>query len=88
MLLWILARCEGKVDADLTPIGYVPKPSDIDIGGLDSVSSDTLRDLLSVDNASWLADIENIKEFYSFIGDRVPSELTDELSDLEKRLGE
>ena len=88
VLLWILARCEGKVDADLTPIGYVPKPSDIDIGGLDSVSSDTLRDLLSVDNASWLADIKNIKEFYSFIGDRVPSELTDELSGLEKRLGE
>ncbi|MBQ7599965.1 MAG: phosphoenolpyruvate carboxykinase (GTP) [Clostridia bacterium] len=86
VLLWILARCEGKADADETPIGYVPKPEDIDTEGLDSVTADTVRELLSVDRGSWLDDIENIKEFYGFIGDRVPEELKKELSDLENRL--
>ena len=86
VLLWILARCEGKVDAVESPIGYLPKPEDINVEGLD-ISEDTLKDLLSVDRESWEADIENIKEFYAQIGDHVPAELYEELAALEKRLG-
>ena len=86
VLLWILARCEGTVDADLTAIGYVPKAEDINIEGLDGVTIDTIRELLSVDKESWLADVENIKAFYAQIGDRVPAELHDELAGLEARL--
>ena len=86
VLLWILARCEGKVDAVESPIGYLPKPEDINVEGLD-ISEDTLKDLLSVDRESWKADIENIKEFYAQIGDHVPAELYEELAALEKRLG-
>lgn len=87
VILWILARCEDKVDADLTPIGYVPKPEDINIEGLDGVTVDTIRDLLSVDVESWKADCENIKAFYEQIGDRVPAELHEELNALIARLG-
>ncbi len=87
VLLWILARCEGTVDAELTPIGYVPKAEDINIEGLDGVTVDTIRDLLSVDTESWKADVQNIKDFYAQIGDRVPAELLDELKGLESRLG-
>ena len=87
VVLWILAHCEDKVDADLTPIGYVPKPEDINIEGLDGVTVDTIRDLLSVDVESWKADCENIKAFYEQIGDRVPAELREELNALVARLG-
>ena len=86
VLLWILDRCEGKVDAIETPIGFVPKAEDIDIEGLEDVTVDTIRDLLTVDNKSWLEDIENIKEFYKLVGDRVPAELYEELAALEERL--
>ena len=86
VLLWILARCEGTVDADLTAIGYVPKAEDINIEGL-NLTIDTIRELLSVDTESWKADVENIKEFYAMIGDRVPAELHEELAALEARLG-
>ena len=86
VLLWILARCEGKVDADITPIGYVPNAEDIDIEGLEDVTLDTIKELLTVDTASWLADVENIKEFYATVGDRVPVALKDELAALEARL--
>ncbi|MGN1346001.1 MAG: phosphoenolpyruvate carboxykinase (GTP), partial [Eubacteriales bacterium] len=87
VLLWILARCEGTVDADLTAIGYVPKAEDINIEGLDGITIDTLRDLVSVDVESWKADVQNIKDFYAQIGNRVPAELYEELSGLEARLG-
>ncbi len=86
VLMWILARCEGKVDADITPIGYIPKAEDINIEGLKDVTLDTIKDLLTVDTASWLEDVENIKAFYAQVGDRVPAAMYDELAALEARL--
>ncbi len=86
VLMWILARCEGKVDADITPIGYIPKAEDICIEGLEDVTLDTIKELLTVDKASWLEDVENIKAFYAQVGDRVPQTMYDELAALEARL--
>ena len=86
VLMWILARCEGSADAIETPIGYIPNPEDICIDGLDDVTLDTVRELLRVDCDAWLQDVENIKEFYKQVGNRVPKELHTELSALENRL--
>ena len=85
VLLWILARCEGKVDAVECEIGYLPKPEDIDTEGLD-ISMDVMKELLSVDKASWIEDLDSIKAFYAKIGDTMPKELLDELATLEKNL--
>ena len=85
VVMWIIDRCEGRVDALETPIGYVPKPEDINIEGLD-ISLDTVKDLLTVDKEAWLEDTEHIKEFYEQIGDRVPGELWEELESLKERL--
>jgi phosphoenolpyruvate carboxykinase (GTP) len=86
VLLWILARCEDKVDAVETPIGYVPKPEDIDIEGLDGVTLDTIKGLLSIDKASWQEDILNILAFYDQVGSHVPKEMYEELAALAARL--
>ncbi|MBE6531221.1 MAG: phosphoenolpyruvate carboxykinase (GTP) [Ruminococcaceae bacterium] len=86
VLMWILDRCEGKVDADITPIGYVPNAEDINIEGLEDVTLDTIKELLTVDTASWLEDVENIKAFYAQVGNRVPQAMYDELAALEARL--
>ena len=86
VLDWILARCEDKVDARETAIGYVPYAKDINIDGLKDITVDTVEDLLSVDKASWLEDVENIKAFYAQVGDRVPATMYEELKALEDRL--
>ena len=83
---WILKRCDGKVDARESAIGYLPHPEDICILELEGVTRETIEELLFVDAESWLADVENIKKFYAQVGDRVPSELHFELAELEKRL--
>ena len=85
VLDWILARCEDKVEARETAIGYIPYAKDINIDGLD-ITVDTIEDLLSVDKSSWLEDVENIKSFYAQVGDRVPATMYDELKALEDRL--
>ena len=85
VLMWILARCEGKVDAKKTPIGYVPYVKDLDLEGLD-VDEKVVEGLLSVDAKLWLEDVVGIREFYAQVGERVPGELYDELNALEDRL--
>ena len=52
----------------------------------EGITLDTVRDLLSVDTAAWLEDVENIKEFYAQVGDHVPQAMYDELAALEARL--
>ena len=85
VLEWIIKRCEGKVDADETAIGYVPKAEDINLEGLD-FSIDTLRDILAVDNDLWSKEAEGIEEFYKKFGDKLPKELADQLASLKERL--
>lgn len=85
VLEWIIKRCEGKVDADETAIGYVPKAEDINLDGLD-FSIDTLKDILAVDNDLWSKEAEGIEEFYKKFGDKLPKELADQLASLKDRL--
>ena len=85
VLNWILARCEDKVDAKLTPIGYVPYVKDIEIEGLD-IDEKTIEGLLEVDKDLWREDTKGIREFYETVGSRVPKELYEELEALEERL--
>ena len=86
VLDWILNRCEGKVDAKETAIGYVPNVEDINIAGLDDVSKETIEELLSIDKESWLEEVKGIKEFYDSIGERVPEELYNQLNALKEKL--
>ena len=85
VLEWILKRCEGKVDAEETSIGYVPKAEDINLEGLD-FSLDTLKSILAVDNAQWTKEAEGIEEFYKKFGDKLPAELKEQLEGLKARL--
>jgi phosphoenolpyruvate carboxykinase (GTP) len=85
VLKWVLERVAGSADAVDTAIGRVPTPEAIDTTGL-SVSDDTLAELLKVDNEAWRAEIPLIEEHFSFVGERLPGEMADELRELEKRL--
>ena len=85
VLLWMLDRCEGKVGAKETPIGYVPEIDDLDMEGLD-ISKETLADLLNVDKDIWKDEAAGIEEFYKKFGDRLPAELKKQLDELKARL--
>ncbi|MBQ8893972.1 MAG: phosphoenolpyruvate carboxykinase (GTP) [Clostridia bacterium] len=89
VLEWILNRCAGKAKAVETAIGYLPKAEDINVEGLDGITTETIADLLSVDKDLWKEDVVGIKEFYSKFDkyDTLPAELKKELADFEARLG-
>ena len=83
VLEWILKRCDGKVDARETAIGYVPYAKDIDLEGLD-YSVETLESILYVDKKRWSAEADEIEGYYKQFGDRLPKELRESLATLKK----
>ena len=85
VLEWIIKRCEGKADAVETPIGYLPRPEDINLEGLD-MDMETLKKILTVDNDKWTAETKEIEEYYKIFGDKLPAELRAELEGLKERL--
>ena len=85
VLMWILGRCDGSAEAVETPIGYEPRPCDIEREGLD-LSEKTVAELLSVDKELWRREADGISEFYKKFGDKLPKELSEELETLKKNL--
>jgi phosphoenolpyruvate carboxykinase (GTP) len=85
VLDWIIDRCEGKVDAVESPIGFLPKAEDINVEGLESVTLDTIKELLTVDVENWKKEAEGIEGFYGELT-RVPEELKAELANLKANL--
>ncbi len=83
VLEWILKRCEGKVDAQETPIGYVPYVDDLNLEGLD-ISKETIQSILEVSKEKWAKEAVGIEEFYTRFGDKLPKELRDQLETLKK----
>lgn len=87
VLDWILDRCDGKVDAVETAIGFVPKAEDINIDGLEGeVSRESLESILDVDKDLWAAEADGIAEFYAKFGDKLPETLKAELETLKANL--
>ncbi len=77
VLRWIIDRCENRADARETPIGYLPKPADIDTSGL-NVAEGTMKDLLSVDIQQWKDEMRSVGEYLESYGDRLPAALKQE----------
>ena len=83
VLEWILKRCDGKVGARETAIGYVPYAKDIDLEGLD-YTEEKLESILYVDKKRWSAEADEIEGYYKQFGDRLPKELRESLETLKQ----
>ena len=77
VLDWIIQRCQNKIDAKETPIGYVPIKEDIDTSGLD-ITDENLNALFAIDPDQWLAEMNEIKEYFNEFGERLPKQLLNE----------
>ena len=94
VLDWIIKRCEGTVDAVETPIGFEPKPEDINVDGLvyegKQFTSDDIADLLKLDMDKWEAEITEMRRYYDedikAKGGNIPNALYEQLDKLEDRI--
>ena len=85
VLKWIVDRLEGKAQAEKTPVGFVPRTTDLDTSNL-SVTPEALQEILTIDNAQWKKETESMGEHFKQFGDRLPKALAQELEGLKSRL--
>ena len=85
VLKWIVERLDGTASAAETAIGNVPTADAIDREGLD-LDDATMAQILSVSTEAWRGEVDLIEGHFEFIGERLPAEMRDELTALEKRL--
>lgn len=85
VLKWMCERLDGTAGASETPVGFVPRASDLDLSGLDW-PRDRINDVLKVDVSAWRPEVPDISNFFSQFGDRLPARMSVQLHDLENRL--
>jgi phosphoenolpyruvate carboxykinase (GTP) len=84
VLLWILDRCNDRVDAVKTPIGYLPRPEDIDLEGTD-VDLDTLKSILDVNKEDWIEELNSQEEHLAKF-DKLPVEVRNQFEAQKERI--
>ena len=86
VLSWIVDRCEGRAQAKETPIGFLPRPEDIDLKGI-KLSDDALQQLMNIDQSAWHAEIADIGKYLESYGARMPQQLKDKHRQVQQALG-
>jgi phosphoenolpyruvate carboxykinase (GTP) len=74
VLEWIIGRCDGTVQAEETPIGFVPRKRDLRTDGI-RLADRALDTLLDVDAKGWRDEIADIGKYLDSFGERTPAEL-------------
>jgi phosphoenolpyruvate carboxykinase (GTP) len=87
VLDWICRRLEDDADGVETPIGTVPRPTDLVLDGLSDTDRANTEAALVVDPEEWKREVPTMHEHFDSFGDKLPQTLRDELAALEERLG-
>ncbi len=86
VLSWMLERCAGRAGAVETPIGFMPRPGELDLQGL-QIAPEALAALEAVPQADWRREIGELRAYLGDFGERVPEALGAELEALAQRIG-
>jgi phosphoenolpyruvate carboxykinase (GTP) len=74
VLKWMVDRVRGRVAADETPIGFLPREADLDLSGLD-ISDETFVQTMAIEADEWLAELDLQEQFFARIGETLPPQL-------------
>ncbi len=85
VLEWMVARIDGQVGAIDSPIGSLPTPGGLNVDDLD-LDEATMEELFRVDPEAFLAEADDVEQFFASFGERLPAELQRQLALLRGRL--
>ena len=77
VLEWIINRCNNEIEASETPIGFLPKPEDINTSGL-TITNEAMEELVHIDNQKWLDEMAGIRDYFEEYEERLPEKLLEE----------
>ncbi len=82
VLKWVFERSDSEAAFTQTAIGNIPAKESLDLSGLD-VDFDSL---FSIDRSKWLLEVQELEEYFSLFGSKMPKQLLRELALLKERL--
>jgi phosphoenolpyruvate carboxykinase (GTP) len=85
VLKWIIDRCEGRGGAEKSPIGHLPRATELDLEDLEGISSEELKELLAVKPNEWSKELAAQKAFFQSLQPNVPPELLAQEEEVERR---
>jgi phosphoenolpyruvate carboxykinase (GTP) len=85
VLSWILGRAEGTAKGKETVFGICPEHADMHWNGLD-YSADKFEKAITVAVDDWKNELKLHSELFEHLGERLPKELVEARSKIEKRL--
>ena len=75
VLEWIVDRCNGKATGIDTKIGVSPSYDEFNTAGIDGFNKESFDAVMALDKAEWQAEIAGQEEFFTSIGEALPTEL-------------
>jgi len=75
VLKWIVDRCQGRVPAYETPVGWMPEPHNIDTEGLSGCTNAQLTEALSIDVDEWKREVLLQDELFLKMYSDLPKEI-------------
>ena len=74
VLKWIIDRCNGAANAAETPIGWMPRPQDIDLSNLGMTAKD-IEAIQQINVAEFHAEIQSQEELFLKLAGDMPKEM-------------
>jgi phosphoenolpyruvate carboxykinase (GTP) len=74
VLKWILDRVHGRLPAQETLLGWVPRTDDLDLQGLD-ITEEQVREATEINLEEWSEELQSQGEFFEKMGKTAPEAL-------------
>jgi phosphoenolpyruvate carboxykinase (GTP) len=75
VLKWIVDRATGRVGAQETAVGWVPREGDLDLSGLE-LTPERFEEATAIKLDEWVSELGSQREFFATLGPSMPKALT------------
>ncbi|CAH0403127.1 unnamed protein product [Chilo suppressalis] len=84
VLEWVLRRCDNEPCHQETPLGFIPKESELNLKGLGDID---MKQLFSIPKEFWMKEADAIEKYFrEEVGEDLPKEMWDQLELLRKNV--